>query len=81
MAGRTAEAGHPDPSALTSSPWTPWEIPLADFTASGIALNSVKKMRLGTGNRNAPSAGGAGVFYVDDIRLTRPELPGDEDTQ
>ena len=79
--GRTGEAVHPDASALTNGQWTPWEIPLADFSASGVVLTGVKKMRIGTGNHGAPAPGGAGVFYVDDIRLTRPEPPGDEEGQ
>jgi len=33
----------------------------------------VKKMYIGVGNRNAPSPGGTGLVYFDDIRITRPE--------
>ena len=51
--------------------WTVWMIPLNDFSAAGVNVAAVKKMIIGLGDRDAPTPGGAGVIYVDDIAVKR----------
>jgi hypothetical protein len=84
-AGRVAIANHPDgPAAVTVTTWTPWDIPLADFT--DVDLAAVKKMYIGVGDRNSPVPDGIGMLYIDDIGLglkreapvVPPEDPGTE---
>jgi len=41
--------------------------------AAGVDLTSVLKMCIGVGDRDNPQPGGAGLIYIDDIRLYRPE--------
>jgi hypothetical protein len=74
-AGRIHVVDCPDDTAVTSVKWLPCNIPLSEFSAAGVNLAAVKKMYIGLGNRDNPTPGGAGLIYVDDIRLTRPE-PG-----
>ena len=71
-AGVTAVATHPDPNAVRQIEWQRWDIPLADLAAAGVNTGTVEKMRIGLGNRNAPLPDGAGVIYIDAIRLTKP---------
>ncbi|MBN2133806.1 MAG: carbohydrate binding domain-containing protein [Sedimentisphaerales bacterium] len=71
-AGRVAVATHADPAATTLDDWTEWNVPFADLTAAGVSMTTVKKMYIGVGSRTAPTADGAGVIYVDDIRVTKP---------
>ena len=72
-AGRPGLFVYPGPSVVSTSKWTRWGIPLADLGAAGANLTAVKKVIIGLGDRNAPTAGGAGLVFVDDVRLTRPE--------
>jgi hypothetical protein len=44
------------------------QIHTADFCDS-----AVQKMYIGIGNPDAPTPGGAGMLYIDDIRATKPE--------
>jgi hypothetical protein len=37
-----------------------------------VNLAKVKKLYIGVGDRDNPSAGSAGRLYIDDIRLTKP---------
>jgi hypothetical protein len=67
--GRVAEATYADGTNL--SDWTPWKIPLSDFT--GVSLTAVKKMYIGVGNRNAPVADGVGMVLIDDVSVVLPE--------
>jgi len=66
--GRTASVSYPQ--GATIHVWSPWRIPLADFT--GVSLGAVRKVSLGVGNVAAPAAGGTGVVYFDDIHVARP---------
>ena len=68
-AGKAGVAANPDPEAATVPEWTEWEIPLSEF--ADVNLSRVKKITLGVGDRGNPAPGGAGLIYVDDIRLTR----------
>jgi hypothetical protein len=61
-----------DPDAATRSSWTEWNIDLMHFTDQGVNLTNVNTITLGLGNRNNPTAGGAGMIYFDDIRLYTP---------
>ena len=72
-AGHVGMVNHPDGAILKAKSWTEWKIPLSDFAGAGVTLAAVKKMYIGVGNRNAPTAGGTGVVYIDDIRLTKPD--------
>jgi len=73
-AGRVAVATHVDAAATTLDDWTEWNVPFSDLTAAGVSMTAVKKMYIGVGSRTAPAPDGAGVIYVDDIRVTKPGL-------
>ena len=70
-AGKTARATNP--TAVTSSAWTQWKIPLNSFT--GVSLSKVKKLYVGVGSRTNPTKGGAGKIYIDDIGFGRSVSP------
>ena len=70
-AGRVGVAVHPDPAIATSTQWSRWDIPLSVFSDAGVNLAAVKKICIGLGDRAAPSPGGTGLIYVDDIQVTR----------
>ncbi|MCU0913731.1 MAG: LamG domain-containing protein [Planctomycetes bacterium] len=61
---------HPDPTVTQVVRWTEWKIPLSSF--AGVNLAKVKNLYLGVGNRQNPSASGAGRLYLDDIHVLRP---------
>jgi hypothetical protein len=65
----------PDASVIATGAWQEWQIPLSQFSSAGVNLNSIKKMMVGVGDRNAPKAGSSGKLYIDDIRLTRVGTP------
>ena len=67
--GRLAIVAHPDPAAVNAPEWTRWGIPLSHFAAGGVDLTSIKSMRLGVGDRNRLKSNGAGMIYIDDIRV------------
>jgi regulation of enolase protein 1 (concanavalin A-like superfamily) len=58
------------PGATTIDVWTPWNIPLTQFT--GVNLKAITKMTIGVGDRANPQPGSAGALYIDDIRLYFP---------
>ena len=58
--------------ALPTRTWARWPIPLSVFGDAGVNLAAVRTMYVGLGDRNAPTPGGAGLIFVDDIRLTQP---------
>jgi hypothetical protein len=69
-AGKTATVTHPDgSSAIVTNTWTEWLISLSDLSAQGVNLAAVKKIVIGVGDRGNPTADGAGILYVDDVRL------------
>jgi hypothetical protein len=68
--GTVRDVPHPDPNALQLDTWQEWNIDLADFAP--VNLTSVRKMYIGVGNRNAPTLGGSGMLYIDDIGLYMP---------
>ena len=63
---------HPEPTVATNPQWQRWAIPLSEFSAAGVNLRAVETIYIGLGDRDAPKAGGAGLIFVDDIRLTKP---------
>ena len=67
--GRTTVITHPDPAATTIGNWTEWSIPLSDL--DGINASSIRTMYIGTGDRDNPAAGGAGIMYIDDVQFGR----------
>ena len=69
----SAVVSHDDPEAALINAWTEWRIDLQAFADQGINLTNVNTITIGFGNRNNPSAGGAGIMYFDDIRLYAPE--------
>ena len=74
-AGRPGVAVHPDPDAVLATEWTEWKVPLSDLTAAGVSVTSIKKMYIGVGDRDNPTPSGAGMLYIDDIRVTRSGTP------
>jgi len=66
-AGKTAKATNP--TAVTTTGWTQWRIPLSSLT--GVNLKSVKKMILGVDSRTSPIKG-SGRIYIDDISYGHP---------
>ena len=69
-AGNVAIVTHPD--AAVRSGWTLWLIPYSELT--GINLNSVRRMYIGLGDRDNPSAGGSGLVFIDDIGFGHPAV-------
>jgi hypothetical protein len=55
--------------SLTSVVWVPVSIPSSEFT--GVDLTRVEVLYLGVGDRDAPTPGGAGRIYIDDIRVMK----------
>jgi hypothetical protein len=70
-AGKTAVVPYDDTSAVLSTDWLEWKIPLSRFT--GINPAKVKSMIIGVGDRANPTPGGAGRLFIDDIRVVQPE--------
>jgi len=66
---RTAVVVCPNALIVTTTKWTEWKVPLADF--AGVSLNRIKAMSIGVGDRANPVPGGAGLLYVDDIGLAK----------
>jgi len=63
---------HVSPEATTTVAWQQWQIPFSEFTSSGVNLATVKKMSIGTGDRDNPTPGGAGLLFIDDIGVGKP---------
>ncbi len=68
----SAVVNHDNPDAAKIGSWTEWTIDLQSFADQGVDLTNVNTMTIGFGNRNNPTAGGAGMMYLDDIRLYAP---------
>jgi len=66
---------HLDPNALLATEWQPWRVPLPTLVRHGIDITAVKRLYIGTGDRQEPRAGGEGIVYIDDIRLMRCAPP------
>ncbi len=70
-AGTPAIVSNPDPAAANAEEWTPWVIPLSDFSDQGINLSDVDKIAVGLGSRGGAASGGSGIMFIDDIKLYR----------
>ncbi len=68
-AGKSAVAVHSNPEAALAAQWIEWKIPLGSF--AGVNASKIKKLAIGAGDRASPKKGGAGLIYVDDIRVTK----------
>jgi hypothetical protein len=68
--GQVAVASHADTALVQSDTWIEWKIPLTEFV--GIDLAGVKAVYVGVGDRGNPSAGGAGLIFIDDIGFGHP---------
>ncbi len=71
-AGKSKTVAFSNATATTTVDWQQWEIPLSEFTAAGVKTTAVKSLVIGVGNKAAPTAGGAGTIYVDDIGYGHP---------
>jgi len=69
-AGKVAVVTNPDSAAVARSAWTEWLIPYSEL--AGINLNSVRTIYVGVGDRDNPTAGGAGTILIDDIGFGHP---------
>ena len=67
--GKSAISVHPNAKAALAAQWTEWRIPLADF--AGVNAAKIKKLVIGVGDRANPKKGGAGLIYIDDIRIAK----------
>lgn len=70
-AGKTGFVTHPNAEAALAGQWTEWNIPLSAFT--GVNPERIRTMYIGLGNRDRQTPGGAGLLFIDDIRLTRAQ--------
>jgi hypothetical protein len=61
-----------DPGILTATVWNQWRIPLSQF---GVNAAAVRKLVIGIGNRAHPVQGGAGLIYIDTIKVIRSAAP------
>jgi len=68
----SAGVDNDNPDAALKTAWTQWNIDLQAFADQGVNLANVDSITLGLGNRTNPVAGGAGMMYLDDIRLYPP---------
>ncbi len=69
-AGKSATVVSADASIVQRATWQEWAIPYSDL--SGVNLGRVEKLVVGVGSATAPTAGGTGIVYVDDIGFGRP---------
>jgi hypothetical protein len=66
---KTALVTHPDGAIATRTKWVEWQIPLADF--ANVSKTRVKKLFIGLGDSENPTAGGKGRMYIDTICLAK----------
>jgi hypothetical protein len=68
--GQSATVVQANSAAACATAWTEWKIPLRDFT--GVNAARIKSMTIGLGDRDNLKKGGAGLLFIDDIRVTEP---------
>ena len=71
--GRSGSVTQSDTAVVTTTTWTEWKIPLSQLTAGGAKANSIKKLYLGVGSKANPVKGGAGLLFIDDIRVIKAQ--------
>ncbi|MEN6578661.1 MAG: sugar-binding protein [Phycisphaerales bacterium] len=52
-------------TAVMEPEWTQWKIPITDF--AGVNFAKVKRMAITIGDKDATTAGGTGIVFIDDI--------------
>jgi len=67
--GKSKTVANADAAATARTGWQQWRIPLSEFSDAGVKINAVKSMTIGVGNKASPAKGGAGIVYVDDVRI------------
>jgi len=67
--GKSAMVTNPD--LVNINDWTEWKIALSSL--GDVNLARVGKLYIGVGDRDNPTPDGAGMIFVDDIRVTMPE--------
>jgi hypothetical protein len=72
-AGNVAVATYPDAAVLTADTWQEWLIPYSDL--AGVNLARVATLYIGVGDRDNPTAGGAGLIFIDDVGFGKPIVP------
>jgi hypothetical protein len=73
-AGAVAIATYPDSAGVTTAMWQEWVIPFSEL--GGVNLGSVEAIYIGLGSRENPTAGGAGMIFIDDVGFGRPASAG-----
>ena len=69
-AGNEAVLPHPDGAdVVLSTTWVEWVTNLQDAAAQGVDLSRVKALYLRVGDQTNPAQRGAGMVYIDDIRV------------
>jgi hypothetical protein len=68
--GASATVANADEVVTLHPDWRQWLIPYSELT--GVNLSLVKKMAVGVGDHDAPTAGGTGVVFIDDVAVGRP---------
>ncbi len=76
--GTPAVVRYDDPGATQIGDWTEWSIDLKQLSDAGVNLTNVDSISLGVGDKANPQPGGAGLVFVDDIRLYPHREPPDE---
>jgi len=66
-AGKSATAT--SATAANVSDWTRWVIPMSSL--NGVNFSKITKLTVGVGNKAAPTAGGSGMVFIDDIGYGR----------
>jgi hypothetical protein len=69
-AGKTAMAT--SATAANAADWTRWVIPMSDL--AGVNFARINKVTIGVGNKAAPTAGGSGMVFIDDIGYGRSAI-------
>ena len=70
--GRVAVVTHPDAAATVLTSWQTWTIPFSEL--DGVSVNRAAMLYIGVGDRDNPTAGGAGMIFVDEIEVGHPGL-------
>ncbi|MHC4584852.1 MAG: LamG domain-containing protein [Planctomycetota bacterium] len=68
--GSTAVVYHDNLNATQVDTWTEWRINLKRFANQGVDITNIETISIGFGDKNNPHAGGSGVMYFDDIKVT-----------
>jgi hypothetical protein len=68
MLNGSANVDNDNPDAALAAGWTEWNIPLQAFADQGVNLANVNSITLGLRS----GSGGAGMLFIDDIRLYPP---------